>query len=133
MTKMGEKYHWAKLEKLCFPQNEGGVGIRRIDDVVSAYAMKLWWRFRQNNNLWSNYMHDKFCAILHPIDCKIKPGISNLWKRLLEAREKTEPNILWLVGKGNIYAFKDRWCLAPLPLANSFQKLKIFFDANGQP
>src|SRR4051812_21062059 len=78
-------------------------------------------------------MHYKYCSHLHPIDYKLRQGTSTVWKRMLEARKKTGPHIIWLVGKGDIVAFKDKWCLANLPRANYFQKVKQFFHPNDQP
>ncbi|KAH0724596.1 hypothetical protein KY290_000411 [Solanum tuberosum] len=30
------KYHWSCWENLCFPKNEGGVGLRKMKDIASG-------------------------------------------------------------------------------------------------
>lgn len=77
--------------------------------------MKLWWRFRQDNNLWATFLNDKYCSLIHPTVCTFRHGVSINWKRMLEARPLSEPHIFWIVGQGKIDAFKDKWCLANLP------------------
>src|SRR2546430_1445909 len=41
------KLHWIKWKAFCLPTAEGILGIRDINDIVKAYSIKLWWRFRQ--------------------------------------------------------------------------------------
>ncbi|KAL0446436.1 UNVERIFIED_CONTAM: hypothetical protein Slati_1771500 [Sesamum latifolium] len=36
---------------ICFPIDEGGLGVRNLRDVIKAFSHKLWWRFRLNNSL----------------------------------------------------------------------------------
>ncbi|KAK4383741.1 hypothetical protein Sango_2748000 [Sesamum angolense] len=45
------KIHWTKWHNACFPTDEGGLGIRNLRDVVSAFSYKLWWSLRINNSL----------------------------------------------------------------------------------
>ncbi|VFQ82120.1 unnamed protein product [Cuscuta campestris] len=40
----GQKYHWRKWEKLCFPLHEGGLGVRDLGHCQRAAAMDLWWK-----------------------------------------------------------------------------------------
>ncbi|KAL0393382.1 UNVERIFIED_CONTAM: Retrovirus-related Pol polyprotein from type-1 retrotransposable element R2 [Sesamum radiatum] len=44
-TDQHKKIHWTKWKKICQPVKEGGLGIRRMPDVVTAFTFKLWWRF----------------------------------------------------------------------------------------
>ncbi|KAL0293865.1 UNVERIFIED_CONTAM: hypothetical protein Sangu_3229700 [Sesamum angustifolium] len=55
------KIHWTKWHNVCFPTDEGGLGIRNLRDVVSAFSYKLWWRLRLNNSLWSTFTISKYC------------------------------------------------------------------------
>ncbi|KAG5606147.1 hypothetical protein H5410_027639 [Solanum commersonii] len=37
-----KKYHWASWNKLSFPYDEGGVGMRNLKDVCMAFQYKQW-------------------------------------------------------------------------------------------
>ncbi|EOY02242.1 Uncharacterized protein TCM_016767 [Theobroma cacao] len=41
-----KKMHWAEWAKISFPCAEGGLGIRKLEDVCAAFTLKLWWRFQ---------------------------------------------------------------------------------------
>src|SRR3954470_4693921 len=110
-----------------------GVGLRNIDDVALAYNLKLWWRFRCNNSLWSKFMHSKYCSVKHPKEVQDRPGASSVWKHMLIARTHAEPHILWLVGKGDIDAYRDRWCNLNFSMPHDYLKLKACFNPEGLP
>lgn len=104
------KYHWVKLSKLCFLQEEGDIGLRNVDDVAMSFAMKLWWRFRQRGTLWATFMHAKYCNTRHLASIQLSPNSSPTWKRIMEAREHAEPYIQSIEGKGNMDAHCDKSC-----------------------
>src|SRR3954468_5343525 len=93
------KLHWVKWATCCLPCDEGGLGLREIGDISKAYAIKLWWRFREKKTLWAKFMHAKYCAKTHPVDCVAKNSSSTIWKRMLQYSNKAEPHINWIVGK----------------------------------
>lgn len=63
--------HWIAREKLCFPLEEGGIGIRSLHHIVGALFGKLWWNFRTaTNSLWSRFIWNKYCKKLHPMIAK---------------------------------------------------------------
>ncbi|KAL0355214.1 UNVERIFIED_CONTAM: hypothetical protein Sradi_3968300 [Sesamum radiatum] len=49
------KIHWTKWHNICFPTDEGGLGIRNLRDMITTFSYKLWWRLRLNNSLWSEF------------------------------------------------------------------------------
>ena len=57
------KTHWIKWKDVCRPTSEGGLGIRCMADTVEACSYKLWWRFREQNSLWAQYMYKKYWSI----------------------------------------------------------------------
>lgn len=64
----------------------------------------------------------------------MRPGSPTIWKRMLEARATTEPRISWLVGRGDIDAYKDRWCdQGNIIQSNPLLKLHSCFNPNGLP
>ncbi|XP_060178282.1 uncharacterized protein LOC132608243 [Lycium barbarum] len=50
------KYHWTSWEKLCFPKNKAGIGIRGMNDISNTLTMKRWWHFRTNINVTSSFL-----------------------------------------------------------------------------
>ncbi|VFQ64300.1 unnamed protein product, partial [Cuscuta campestris] len=54
------KYHWAKWTALCKPTGEGGLGLRSLEDIQKASALKLWWKVINGDSIWSKFMKDKY-------------------------------------------------------------------------
>lgn len=40
------KYHWSSWSNLCYPKEEGDIGIRSLEDIGGTFAIKRWWNFR---------------------------------------------------------------------------------------
>ncbi|VFQ93666.1 unnamed protein product [Cuscuta campestris] len=102
--KDNKKYHWSSWEKLCFPKDEGGLGITDLNTLQLAYGFKMWWTYTQNNFLWANFMRARY-----PRGLSIAPKIidSVYWKRLYEVNSMednhlsidTQGRILWHNGE----------------------------------
>ncbi|XP_060211780.1 uncharacterized protein LOC132639344 [Lycium barbarum] len=90
----GKSRHWSAWLKVCVPKQEGGLGFRSIFDVSKALFTKLWWRFRTVGTLWSIFMWNKHCKKHIPTRVQWKGG-SQLWKKMLEARDAIEKEIWW--------------------------------------
>jgi hypothetical protein len=39
----GKAYHWVRWKDCCKPTLEGGIGLRKLDDISEALSHKLWW------------------------------------------------------------------------------------------
>ncbi|XP_070023386.1 uncharacterized protein [Nicotiana sylvestris] len=37
-----KKYHWSAWRNLCLPKEEGGIGIRSLEDISNTLSMKRW-------------------------------------------------------------------------------------------
>ncbi|EOY25448.1 Uncharacterized protein TCM_016754 [Theobroma cacao] len=68
-----KRMHWVAWYKLTFPCSEGGLDIRRLNDVSDAFMMKLWWRFQTCDGLWTNFLKTKYCMgqIPHYVQSKL--------------------------------------------------------------
>lgn len=75
--------------------------------MALGYAIKLWWRFMQKENLWSKFLHLKYCRKKHPSVTTNMRNASIIWKRIITIREVAKPHIKWLIGEGDIDAYKD--------------------------
>lgn len=54
-SEKGPKYHWVRSKFCCLPIQESGLGIRSIEDISTAFAMKAWWNFRAAHSLWAEF------------------------------------------------------------------------------
>lgn len=49
--------HWVSWEKMCFPKEKGGLGLKFLHDMSKALFVKLWWIFIISTSyLWSDFM-----------------------------------------------------------------------------
>jgi len=58
------KMHAISWNELCRPKLEGGVGIRKIQDVNAAAGLKLIWKLLTSQSLWALWMKEKLCKDL---------------------------------------------------------------------
>ncbi|KAK4709985.1 hypothetical protein R3W88_004498 [Solanum pinnatisectum] len=56
-----KNYHWSSWANLCVPCDEGGIGIRSMEDFSNIFAMKRWWRLRTSDSLWVAFVKQKYC------------------------------------------------------------------------
>src|SRR4051812_48243924 len=80
----------------------GGLGLRNFRDLSKAFGVKLWWRFRSQNSLWSKYLMQRYARNIHPTDIHVQKG-STIWRRMLKSKPMAEHHIRWLVGRGDIH------------------------------
>ena len=52
IVKEKKKYNWISWETLAYPTNEGGIGIRLLEDICMSFQYKQWWKLRTNHSLW---------------------------------------------------------------------------------
>ncbi|WMV60306.1 hypothetical protein MTR67_053691 [Solanum verrucosum] len=107
----GKGRHWSRWRNLCLPEVEGGLGFRQMKDISMALFCKLWWNFRTKRSIWSDYMKNKYCKRNHPnvVMWKIGGGGSQVWKKMLQARELVEHQILWQIRRGSSPLWHDNW------------------------
>ncbi|XP_073051345.1 uncharacterized protein [Primulina eburnea] len=114
---LDKKWHWARWSRACLPVSEGGLGFRRLKDIVESFSIKLWFRFRQGSSLWSKFMMRKYCQLGHPACVSSAGFISPTWRRLLKIRPRAESGIRWRVGMGDVNFWDDIWC-GDVPLSS---------------
>ena len=83
---------------------EGGLGIRKLKDLMLALRMKMAWRIKATNSLWSRFMNSKY-GPMGSSRLAIK-GPSN-WKRIQAAGLKLKDNLAWSVGKVDLSFWFD--------------------------
>ncbi|XP_042023111.1 uncharacterized protein LOC121770446 [Salvia splendens] len=125
-TRERKKTHWIGWDQICLPTSEGGLGIRKTKEVLRAFSIKLWWRFREQNSLWARYMKATYCHKNSPLAASPSGRNSPTWKRLMKVRNQANPNIRWVIGQGDAYFWDDIW-LGEYPLR------ELCLDDRGTP
>ncbi|KAH0655393.1 hypothetical protein KY285_030275 [Solanum tuberosum] len=103
------KYHWASLETLSLPCTEGGVGLRRLNDICTSLQYKQWWTFRTKDTLWSQFLKSKYCQRAHPVAKKVDTGDSLMWKYMMKNKITVEDHIGWKINSGSCSFWWDDW------------------------
>nr|XP_027083663.1 uncharacterized protein LOC113705962 [Coffea arabica] len=118
----GLRHHWIKWADLCAESSQGGVGVRSLLDVHTAFSFKLWWRFRTGECLWASFMRAKYCRQNHPCMVEAGQGSSYMWRRLLQIREVAEQNLWWEMQAGQCNFWFDNW-MGSGPLCQRLQSV----------
>ncbi|XP_071909708.1 uncharacterized protein [Coffea arabica] len=105
----GSKFHWLGWKDICRPQEEGGVGLRTLMGVHDSLSVKLWWKFRQQQSLWAEFMMGKYCVGQHPCFTDDSPLCSSTWKRMVAVQQVAEDNIGWVIRQGSMDFWHDNW------------------------
>ncbi|XP_060183174.1 uncharacterized protein LOC132613143 [Lycium barbarum] len=117
------KYHRSSWENLCYPKDEGRIGIRTLFDISNTLSIKKWWRLRTKQSLWADFMKKKYFSNKHIVQKKWIPGNSQGWKNLVWARNHAEKHIKWNINAGICNFWWDTWTkhdpLAMIPSVNS--------------
>jgi len=48
-----KRRHWVAWDKITQPYEEGGLGIRKLTEVMLFLRMKMAWRLQQGGSLWA--------------------------------------------------------------------------------
>lgn len=52
--------HWVSWDRICYPFEEGGLGIWRVDSIQTAFSCKLWTIYCHNETLWGQHMRARY-------------------------------------------------------------------------
>ncbi|XP_026435151.1 uncharacterized protein LOC113332868 [Papaver somniferum] len=95
-------------DNICVSKEEGGLGIRKMEDVNKASLMKFLWKILHSKEEWAKFFLDKYLYkngnwINYYKRSSVWPGIK--WV-IPEFKENTR----WIVGTGeNISLWNDKW------------------------
>ena len=69
----------------------------------------MWFKFREQQSLWSQVMLKKYCKKVFPGKVKAKNTNSLIWKRLVRVGASTQEHCFWQIGQGVCYYWEDEW------------------------
>ncbi|CAH9117544.1 unnamed protein product [Cuscuta europaea] len=55
-----KKFHRIKWVNLCYPTEEGGLGIRSLTDIEKAFTLKLWWKWKTGKSIWTDFIKSRY-------------------------------------------------------------------------
>ncbi|KAL0923443.1 hypothetical protein M5K25_007500 [Dendrobium thyrsiflorum] len=103
------KFIWASWIKCCGAIEEGALGCKSLRDSAHVFSCKLWFKFRAQKCVWSQFMWVKYCNGCHPSLGNVKMGDSRIWSRMCSVKWQMEPLINWNIGNANVFFWQDNW------------------------
>ena len=88
--------------KICVPKNHGGLGFRKMDEMIQALLMKLSWEVVSNSDkLWAKIFCSKYGLDSRnlPMSLPDKPG-SQIWRAIRSTWLATIQGARWSVCDG---------------------------------
>ncbi|GJT46976.1 sodium/hydrogen exchanger 6 [Tanacetum coccineum] len=109
MKKGKAKVAW---ESICFPKDEGGLGIRRLDTFnISLMATHIWSIVMNKESLWVRWIHSYKLMGRSFWDVPMRSCVSWGWRKLLQIRDTIRPCMWYQIGNGTkAFVWFDRWC-----------------------
>jgi len=139
-TAMDRKPHLVPWDKVIKEKVHGGLGIRSMRQLNSAFLMKLGWRLRSEPEaIWARILREKYSKgrDLDSLPDRIG-SCSNAWRGLLETLEPTKQGLGVAIGDGRQTEFwNHKWldgkllrehALCPIPEAQSHFRVCDYWE-----
>ncbi|XP_020243282.1 uncharacterized protein LOC109821509 [Asparagus officinalis] len=92
--------HAINWKEVCRPKSEGGFGLRKLEDLCSAAALKMLWRILNNSSLWSNWMNARYTRGKNLWDAPVNTLDSGTWKHLTSLKSTALSCVRKTIGNG---------------------------------
>ncbi|XP_031502653.1 uncharacterized protein LOC116265842 [Nymphaea colorata] len=102
--------HLVKWDRMCMPVEEGGVGIRRLEEVNRAMPASRCCRLLLSGDPWANLLKEKYLRYHSLWTFKRATNQSWGWKGLRWGWTWIQDKVEWRIGNGECVRFwTDRW------------------------
>jgi len=141
-TNLSRKPHLAAWDTVIKDKAIGGLGVRSMRQMNSAFLMKLGWRMKtEPSTLWTRLLKEKYCRgrDLEDISGRVH-SCSNTWRGILETRDLLTKGIGTTIGDGRQTEFwNHKWMdgkilsnhiLSSLPEDQRHNKVRDYWDLN---
>ncbi|OVA18537.1 Reverse transcriptase zinc-binding domain [Macleaya cordata] len=104
------KRKWVSWAAICRPVIEGGLGIRRLEDVVSSFRLKNLWNEVVNKSIWEAFLCGKYIVDNISLPGYATPrSASKFWKEGAKLIPELIKNSAWKVGNGDMNFWLENW------------------------
>lgn len=122
------KRKWVGWDKLCKSIDEGGVGLRSLNEVKKSLHLKFAWQFFIGNSLWAKFFKSKDVKDQHIFVVNPKKR-TRFWRMVMDCIPLVLNQSKWRVKEGNVSFWRDKW-MDTGPICEqhhivNLQKLKI--------
>ena len=126
-SKMGvKKRHWVSWRNITLPKEEGGLGLRKFEDIQGAFRLKQAWNVMKGDSLWAQVFSAKFLRGRHMLRCQGRSHFK-YFEMLRPFFEKVVLNSKMLVGRGDSVDFWcDNWLLGG-PLLSRVERVPMTY------
>jgi len=98
-------------DKVCRPKHAGGLGLRQMAAVNSAFLGKLIWKLFHGQSLWVDQKKAKYSVDDFFFEVECAKCDSWAWKCIFRNRHQFRKGIRWKVVDGTkIHFWLDNWC-----------------------
>lgn len=106
-----KKHHWVGWDRMTLPKEQGGLGFRDLHSFNMAMLARQVWRLIQApESLCARVLRAKYYPDGDLFSARAVPGISYVWRSILQGLEVVKEGMVWLVGDGeNIRIWQDPW------------------------
>ncbi|XP_061341450.1 uncharacterized protein LOC133287787 [Gastrolobium bilobum] len=104
--------HLVGWDAIARPNNQGGLGIKKLTVMNEAFIGKIVWTFLTDQDcLWVKVLQAKYGNVFNRQNDFIRrPGNSNLWKAMCDIWHKLRPRLIWDISDGSTIKFwEDNW------------------------
>ena len=112
--------HMVRWETICLPKLEGGLGMRRIEELNEACMLNLGWSTASSNSIWARWFRYKYfrsSSIWNPSN---PVPWSCIWKRIRASSFFLQRDSKCILGNGHFVSlWYDKW-IAHDPIAPRF-------------
>ena len=129
-------YSWAEI---CKPKEEGGLGIRKLEDINASAGLKLIWKLCTTDSLWSLWMRERYYKNNTFWEASISSLDSGTWKFLTNLQEVAANNMSqnfetgswsWNATSNGSFTFKSAWNIIRCPSSVFEFNTLIWYAAN---
>ncbi|XP_019162021.1 PREDICTED: uncharacterized protein LOC109158590 [Ipomoea nil] len=105
------KISLVRWDKVTQRKSTGGLGLRNLREVNSAFMAKLGWRMKtEPHSLWSQVLHNKYGALEDTRGAAQGRRASNAWRGMCAASHILDKGITRIIRNGhNTRFWMDRW------------------------
>ncbi|XP_058076584.1 uncharacterized protein LOC131225143 [Magnolia sinica] len=111
------KLHWRSWEAITRPKTEGGLGIRKLSEVMHAFQIKMAWtlKFQKDSSFWAVFMAAKYGTMQDSTSTINDRVGSPTWKKMRNLMPFLNEKVQWSIGEGECRCWQENWTsLGPL-------------------